>query len=264
MYRRRYGNKSKFQRKFKNTVRTRKVASGKASTNVVKLQRQVSTIRRSLYKKAINCQYISGTNMSLGADFGQFNLTQYASWSPCFGVSVVDGTDNKAYYKNCTIDCRLTLQNSGLYTSETDTVDYTVFLVSLRDEASNVWNQSNGTLTLSSGRDYTDGAVAGMMVRLNPKMFKIHRMKRITTTNFSTGLGFGTAAGPLKPIVKWTWKINPRRSITNPIGDWSALAIDRDPSKNYYVLAFNNNSLADGEAPVFSVYGLHTVQVQGA
>lgn len=259
----RKGFKRNYKRRYGRKIRTRKVAIGSSKTNIVRLQKQISTIRRGLRKKAITVQYQYGVDIpNMTQDFAQVNLTQYASWTPCFGASVVDGTDNRAYYKSATVDCRLSIENL-VNPSELDTLDYTFFLVSLRDEASNIWNQTTGVLTMVNGRDYSTQGVAGMMVRLNPKMFKIHRMKRLTSSNFGTSLGFSTASN-FKPIVKWTWRYAPKRPINNPIGDWSALAIDRDPSKNYYILAFNNNSSVDGTFPQFTVGTIHTVQVQGA
>lgn len=260
----------KFRRGYKKRVagarskiRVKKTAIGNSKTNIVKLNNQVRTIRRTLRKKAENVQYQYGATISdMVSDYCQVGLTQYASWTPIFGTSAVDGTDPKAYYKSLNIDCRLSIENFT-NPSELDTLDYTVFLVSIRDEASNVWNATNGTLTLVAGRDYSNGGIGGVMIRLNPKMFKIHRMKRLTTSNFGAALQYSSAAN-FKPIYKWSWKVRPRHSIVNPIGDWNALTINRDPSKNYYVLCFNNNSSVDGTFPQLMVGSVSTIQVQGA
>lgn len=244
-------------------LKFKKVVKGGTRSNINKLAKTVKSIQKTLAVKAENVQYQQGFNIAnMTQDYVSTCLTQYASWTPCFGASVVDGTDNKAFYRSATIDCRLSIENLT-NPSELDTLDYTIFLVSVRDEASNIASSSNTVLTMVNGRDYTTQGVGGMMVRLNPKMFKIHRMKRLTTTNFGASLQY-SSAGNFKPIVKWTWKVAPRRAITNPIGDWSALVADRDLSKNYYLIAFNNNSSVDGTFPQLEIGTVHTVQVQGA
>jgi len=251
------------KRRYTRKVRTRKVAVGSSKINIVKLQKQVSGISRSLRRKAEMVQYHYGFDQDLSSDYGSFCLTNYASWSPIFGTSSDDGIDPKAYHKSSSVECRLSLEN-GIFT-ETSTIDYTIMLVSLRDEGQNVFNVSTGALSLVSTRDYTNSNLPYAMTRVNPKMFKIHRVKRITQSNMGLGLQSATAAsGTMKPIIRWTWKLNPRSEIINPIGNWTALGCNRDPSKNYFIIAFNNNSGLDAEYPRFSIACVHHVQVQGA
>lgn len=248
--RRRYARKS---------MPTKRVPVGRTRTNLVRLQKQVSSISRSLRRKAENVQYTYGFDQNLSSDYTSMCITNYASWTPIFGTTSDDGTDPKAYHKYTSMDCRLSIGN------ELDTVDYTVMLVSLRDEGQNVFNVATGALSLVNNRDYTNANLGYSQTRVNPKMFKVHKVKRFTTSNFGASLFVPTAAAAgYKPYVKWTWSIKPRTSIVNPIGNWTALGCNRDPSKNYFIIAFNNNSAIDLEYPSLAVACCHTIQVQGA
>lgn len=230
--------------------------------NLSKINKKVNRIEKSLKKSAeiIHCgDYM---NDSMSADVDSYCLTKYSQWTNIFGGSSDDNYNNQAIHKSFGIDCRLSLQN-GLNT-ETDSISYTFFLVSLTDEANNILDLSTGQITLTAGLHYYLNNNGGGAF-INKKMFKILKVKRIEQSNFGQALSVASAgAAGLKPTVRWYWKIQRNSIIKNPTGNWKALPCNRDPSKNLFILGFNNNSGADGEFPNFQYSAVHTIQVDGA
>lgn len=181
------------------------------------------------------------------------NLTNWSLKGAIFGTDNTDwNQSNKIYHKKMTIDCRLTAGN------EYDLIGYRVFLVSIRDGA-NVparWNSGTGGLALTGNQDYASTSFGKAM--LNPRVFKIHKMKSFFTTNY--GANAATTGNAGNQLVKeWKWTIYPRHTVYNPTDNVSNMVTSYDPSKCYYLLIFNDNSSAELEAPVFSAQLYHTI-----
>lgn len=179
-------------------------------------------------------------------------LCDFTSLTPRFGTEADDSNDASAILKSINMHTRVTLENiSGV--NEEETTTFTVFLVSVKDEASNVINATTGFLN-----PMTDGSefyiVAGM-VYLNNKVFKVHKFKRFTLTNHGTLLTAPSAQSQYGTALEWSWKIKPNVKITAPgfggVNDWIQMK-HGDPSSSYYLLFFSDNSGADLENPTFT------------
>lgn len=189
----------------------------------------------------------------IDAPFVYSNLTNWSNKTNVFATSVTDwNQSNKLFHKRMTIDCRITAGN------EYDLIGYRVFLVSLQDNANvpSRWNSGTGGLALVGNEDYVSSSFGKAM--LNPKVFKIHKVKSFFTTNY--GANAGTTGNTGNQLVKeWKWTIYPRHMVYNPTGNVSSMTTSFDPSKCYYILIFNDNTSADLQAPVFSAQLYHTV-----
>lgn len=192
---------------------------------------------------------------SLTAPFYQVNLCNYGGMAPIFGSDADDDNDNKIIHKSFGMDLRVSLENT--INNEENTIGFTTFLVSLRDAATPAFNPTTGVLTLTANTHYYQ--TTGMTL-LNKKFFKIHKIKRFTLTNYGTALTASAAQSQYGSDCRWYWKMSPSALIQNPIGNWSALASALDPSKQYYLLVFNDNTSADGESPALTTNIVHTMK----
>jgi len=188
---------------------------------------------------------------SLTQDFFYFNLTDYAGTVDVFGTAADDVTSNKMTLKEIKIDFRIDAN------TEKDLIGYTVYLVSLKDEASDRLNPSTGVLSLTTAIDYAQ-YLGGAFV--NPKLFTVHRRKYFNTTNMAIATTIPSANNS-KIAYDFSWTIKPNKVIVNPRGNWSALHSSLDPSKCYYLLVFNNNSSADSENPTIQLNEIMKLRV---
>ncbi len=190
-------------------------------------------------------------------DVEVFKLSNISNWSAIFGTGADDGQANAMIHKSMGIDMYLTLENT---VNEPDATQFTIFLVSLKDEFnsnSNNFNNTTGALTLASGFHY---AVSGGLVMINKKVFNIHAVKRRVLTNHGTALTAPSAQTQGGTDMRCYIKYAPRKKIVAPYGNWSALACPGDPSKNYFLLVFNDNSALDLQSPKIQINVVHTVE----
>ena len=223
-------------------------------TAIQTLAKQVKALKTSMKKDQQLISYSQTYDDNVGADLTYFQISRFSNWSDTFGAGGNDDDTNNVIWKSAGIDCYLTHQNTN---DEEENVTYTCFLVSLRDEVGQGYSPATGNLTLTSGQHYV--SLAGMTM-LNKKFFKIHKIKRFTLGNFGQNLNLSAGQKQYGNDMRWYWKIAPNAKIVNPTGDWRLLPASPDPSKAYYVLIFNNNSIADLESPRLKIQMVATVQ----
>jgi len=251
-----YGTKSKFTRRYarKGRGKVAKLAKGKTSS-VQALAKAVSNIQRSLRTHAEYLNYGQKDVLSLTVQPGDaINLNNYYGFTDLFGSSVNDSAQNKIIHKSFGMDFYLTLDNT---IAEPDTTQFTIFLVSLKDEIGYSYNSATGALGLTAGQHYV---MQGGLVLLNKKMFNIHKIKRTVLTNHGTSISAPSAQTQGGTDLRWYWKFSPNKMITNPVGDWKQLSCAQDPSKQYYVLIFNDNSSLDLQNPKLHYNIVHTLK----
>ena len=167
------------------------------------------------------------------------NLTNWAQKGVVFATQSQDWQlTNKLYHKRMTLDCQI---NAG---NERDLIGYRAFLISLRDNANvpSRWNAGTGGIALTNNLDFVQSPAGEAM--LNPKVFKIHKVKTFyTTAQGSTAAATGNAGD--RRVKRWKWNIYPKHTVYNPSGNVYSMITSQDPSKCYYLIIFNNNLAAD-------------------
>lgn len=230
-----------------------KLAKGK-ETKIQTLAKAVKKLQNQNKAEAeyLNCQYgVDGAQIIQPAYIYPLNF--YQGMTPIFGVSADDLEANKIIHKSVGMDIHVTLEN--FLNNEENTIGFTAFLVSLKDDIGSAFNPGTGALTLTANQ--THYSVQGMTL-LNKKMFNIHKVKRFTLTNFNQNLNIAGAQSQFGADRRFYWRQRINKTITNPIGNWKNLSSGNDPSKTYYVLVFNNNTDADFENPQITISAIHT------
>lgn len=221
-------------------------------TAITTLAKAVKSIQLKMKAKTVVTNWGQQFDKELSSDFDQFKLSNYSAWNPIFGAAANDTYANSMIHKGFGLDMYL---NSS---TEPDPIQFTIFLVSLKDEMrANGFNNSNGTLSLSSGFDYY---IQGGLVLLNKKNFNIHSVKRCVLGNNGVGLGSSTAQTQYGTDRRFYMKMRANKKITNIAGDWKALDCSQDPSDNYYLLIFNDNGILDAQNPRVRINVVHTVE----
>jgi len=202
----------------------------------------------------------TGSQVSLSSNPFVLNLSNYNNMAYSFGTGADEVGTNAVIHKGCGIDTYISLENT--VNNEEETVQFTCFLVSLKDEASQIFNlQNNGIVWNSSpGTTNQTHAVAGGIVMLNKRYFNIHKVKRFVLTNHGTALTAPSAQTQYGTDHRWYWKQSINKRITNPGGNWYSLINGADPSKTYLMLVFSDNSTADVESPAITYSVVHTMK----
>ena len=228
----------------RSMARSRPTRFKKLAKSVYRLQRAVSTGGQIIKTK------FSVNDTTASADYFHFPLCNYAGQSMIFGSTTAQTTDRRVKHLSSAIDIFL---NSS---SEDDTIQYTMVIVSLKDIMSTQVNFSNTYLTLTNGLHYE--MINGTCV-MNTEFFNIHYSKRFTLGNNGNGAtGASATSGPGRWDRRFfrIQRIGTRPSA--PIGSWKDMACPRDPSQNFYVILFNDNSVLDLENPGITVNCIHT------
>jgi len=249
-------------RRVKGGKTVAKMAKGKV-TSIQALAKAVKGLQRKNRSEAdyINLRQIA-TNQNIGGAVAtpyQLNLCNYVNMGFCFGTALSDTEDNRMVHKSFGIDGYVSLENS--VNDEENTVGFSMYLVSLKDAATQIFSPATGTLVLTDGVTHSDNGKG--MTLLNKKFFKIHKSKRFFLSNHGTALAQPSAQTQYGTDHRFYMKWSPNSLITNPSGNWQALASALDPSKQYYLLIFNDNTTADLESPCISYSIVHTVKTLG-
>ena len=248
-----YGAKRKYQRKRKTTVA--KMAKGK-TTSIQALAKSVRSLQLANKKQHQYQNYtVSESNVQLTNPFNAFNLCNFSGMTPIFGIDGDDDNNYKAVHQSYGMDCYLTLEHPA--SNEENTTQFTIFLVSLKDDIGDAFNPATGALTLTSALHYYQ---QNGLCMLNKKCFNILKVMRKTLTNFGTSLGTAAAQSQHGVDCRFYIKQSPRSVITNVKGDWKQLSSAQDPSKQHYLLIFNDNSSLDGEYPTLTYNRVHTMK----
>lgn len=252
-----YGTKGKYTRRYARKGRASKVvrmAKGKVS-NVQALAKAVSSLKRSMRTQHQYLNYSQGSSaLALTGDVQILNLSAYSAWNPLFGTTANDATDNRAVHSSFGLDMYFNCAN------EIDRIGFTVFLVSLKDSIGSAFTASSGALSLVNGDHY---AMINGQALLNKKVFTIHKTKRFELSNNGTALTAPSAQTQFGTDRRFYWKCRVNKMIINPTGDWKSMSSAQDPSKNYYLLVFNDNSAIDLQNPTLSYAVVHTIKTVG-
>jgi len=258
-YTKRRGTGRKPMRRGIRTTRTAKPSGA----NMARLQKQVNRIARAV-RKVPQTHYVtySKSDLAMGRQYMAINLSNYSTggnsqtvqtygytYRPAgaltFGSTTADLESNRIYDKSMTIQLKFSCGN------ELSNVNYTMFLVSLKDSANDgdMWDPTTGDLELVPGTHYTPSVSSTLgQVMINRKCFNIHYYKRFTIGNNGSALTSATARGQLLSERIFTLKKKLGNWIYNPTGDvWGNMATARDPSKQYYLLIFNDDNAGDLE-----------------
>lgn len=231
-----------------------------SSKPVVKsLVTQVAKIKKQL-KQGTEIQHLYGSySTTVAADYYALNLCNYNALVGCFGSS---GNDynfvNKWKSNYFLIDLMLNANN------EPNDVNMSLYIVSLKDSASRLYDKASGVLTLASVNDYIMNTASSLAQTLvNPKEFNVHWSKKLIIGNNNIA-GFaptGTGDDTVKNTYRKLIKIRTGHMVYNPISDVKSLTCDQDPSKQYYLLVFNDNIATDVESPSINVTLMHSITV---
>lgn len=216
------------------------------STSMTTVLKQIKSIKKRIgptQDVMLKQQFDGG----IGSRYNAFNLCNYSNMTPVFGADASDVNQASARIKWHQLIGRVSLEN-GL-ASEEESVTCSMFLVSFKNLAntSSVWSSLSGTLNLTEDLHYTwlDGHVL-----LNKRMFKIHAARYFTLTNNGTTLGLSSAQTQSGTDYGFNFKLYPNDLITNvDDGDWKNEQTGKVPSRQHYLIVFNNNNGIDGEFP---------------
>lgn len=219
---------------------------------VASLSKAVSKLNKISYDKTTLSGLYSGITLGTLATSSapaQFQLILPSVGAPIWGNDTADlSTTNKAYLNSVNVKMSIRQNN------EPDLINYTVFLVSLKDEINDpaVFNPSTGGLTLTSGIHYVNwGSANASQVMLSPRAFNVHK----TWRTFTGGKVGGQTTQPA--IRSHDFSFVPKKKLyENPLGNLffnSSYGTPKDPSQCYYLLAFNDNATVDTENPLADV-----------
>lgn len=224
------------------SIRPRKTAITKLATAVRRLQ---------LKQRSDKSSYQLGFSVTqaVAQDYNYISLSNPFAYSSIFSTSnkTEDFAVSKTKHISTGID--MTVDHSVAGFDETGNVQYTCFLVSLKDQIGSAFNPSTGAITLIPNQHYhkTEG-----MVLLNKSCFNIHAIKRFNLGNNGEDLAFDSS-NPYGTMKRWYMKVAPRCLVENPVGSIYDMQSANDPSKTYYLILFNNNSILDGQFPDWKI-----------
>lgn len=227
----------------------------KPATAITTLAKAVKALQLKNKREKIVLNYQTSYNSGVSGDVEIFPLSRIsATWNRIFGAGANDETANAMIHKSIGLDMYLSLENT---VNEPDTTQFTMFLVSLKDEFGDQLNLTTGNITLSNGFHYT---INGGLVMINKKCFNIHGIKRKVLTNHGTALSAPSAQTQSGTDFRCYMKVRPNARVNSPYGDWKQLNCPADPSKNYFLLVFNDNSVLDLQNPNIRINVVHTVE----
>lgn len=248
-----FGIKSKYKRKYARKSRVSKMAKGKFSKIQV-LAKAVKSLQRASRRNVEYLNYRVVDNPTIAADYTSIPLSNYSAWQDIFGSSSNDDTANKMIHKSFGMDCYLSLENT---VNEPDTTQFTIFLVTLKDNIGSAYSPASSALSLTPNTHYS---ISGGMVLLNKKVFTIHKVIRKVLTNHGTSLANPSAQTQSGTDYRFYIKHRANHLVTNPTGDWKSMGGSPDASKAMYLLIFNDNSTLDLQNPKFTYNVVHTVK----
>lgn len=216
------------------------------------LAKRVAGISRTLRKAT---EWSDWTQERLGVDavapFQQFHINNYSTWLPTFLNGMSSATSQGTLQEVTWVNSKLTMDFN--LKADYANITYTVFLVQLKDQfRNNQYDDTTGTITLTAGVHYnsTEG-----MTMLNKRFFVIRGVRKFTLGNFGVNPAtVGDAGGSIDDYKRITFALRPNKKVIRQeagrrligfVGTPAQEALpDPDPSKNYYVLVFNNDASA--------------------
>lgn len=222
----------------------------KKATTLPKLAKQVRSLQRYVKRDQLYLNYSqTWANSTVSSTYTAFHLNDFSSWGRIFGTTANDDVANGIIWKSSGLDMKFTTGN------EPANVNFTVMLLQCKDAAKPLIG-STGALTLTNGdTHYTQSG----LTMVNKKFFNILRIKRFSLGNNGQTASQSTAQTQFGTDRRYYMKISPNKKIVNPTGDWKNLTQSLDPSGNYYLVVFNDNSALDLESPDVTMNAVHTV-----
>lgn len=242
------------------------------------LARRVAALARQVRKipQTYHLGYALQTQ-EMSADYVAVNLCNYTPTQTTLGgvngtttnpgASLLFGTQADDLESNRIIDQSLSCQLKISANTETDNITYTCYLVSLKDAMNQrqVFNPDTGALDLVPNVHYWVSSLAAGtlgMVQLNPKCFNIKRRWKFTIGNNGQALTIASAVGGIASQKTIYFNVPMRQTITNIAGDvYGNMATARDPSKQYYLLMFNDDRALDVAVQKYDFHAVRTVKV---
>lgn len=209
-----------------------------------KAYKQLNRLKRMVKNEVTYCHLTRERSENISSPYLSLGCDQFQNFVNIFGTLSNDEETNKAQHYRDRFDIEVSLENT--INNEESTIQFTAYLVSLKDQIGPAFNASTGALTLTDGLHYT---ITGGQAYVNPNCFVIHKRKTFTLTNYGTDLGTSAAQTQYGTRMRWNWNLYRKGIINNIQGDWVSQQPYR-PSLNAYVLIFNDNSLVDAESPV--------------
>lgn len=228
----------------------KRMAKGK-STSITKLAKSIVSLQRqvrSTHKYLNFAQTWNGAGVQSNYTF--FPLSKFSAWSLVFGTTANDTNFNTVHWSSSFIDMKIDIGN------EPANVNFTVMLLKCKDVAKGLID-SNGDLSLIGGDAfYTQSG----LTLVNRKYFSVLATRRFSLGNHGQASSTATAQTQYGTDRRYTFKLRPNKKIVNPSGDWINMNQCQDPSGNYYLVVFNDNSALDLEFPQVWMNAIHTIR----
>lgn len=237
-------------RRTKRSTNIKRLAKGKETT-ITTLAKSIRSLQRQFKKDQEYLNYAqTWVDQNVSSTYTALHLNDFSSWGRIFGTSSNDDTQNAVIWKSSGFDMKFDIGNEPANTN------FTVMLLHCKDTAKGLINAS-GVIALTAGdTHYTQSG----LTMVNKKYFNILKIKRFSLGNNGQSASASTAQTQFGIDRRYYMKIRPNKKITNPNGDWKNLTQSLDPSGNYYLVIFNDNSALDLEYPHITMNAVHTVQ----
>lgn len=232
----------------RRVVMKRKRVYRRKATTTVALARKVKYLARQMRQKSPPLLLTRSFTTGMASPLVSYGLDQYPSMTPVFGTAADDMECNRVLDKSDVMDITVTLESP--VNNEEETINFTAYIVQLKDAIGG--NYTGGALALTNSIHYVSAPNPGGHALLNLKYFKILKSKKFTLTNYGTALGASAAQSQYGTSRRWTWKLNQKRLIQNPTGNFGAQA-PVDPSQARFLIVFTDNSIVDAESPTIYV-----------
>jgi len=224
--------------------------------SIAKLAKQVKALTKESAQKTIPLWLRSdGANLTtnLTAPLTIQYMSKFSQDQPIFGTDPNDLLGSKVLMKSINFKIDVRLEN--LSETEEETQNIELYCVSLKDEANDIFNQATGIISpVADVHYYRYGNICNMISFVNKKYFNVHYHERFTLTNYGSSLGSGGAQTLDGTDRRIDFKLPINKVIEAPLSNvanqsWKLLDCPRDPSENYFLLWFNDNSALDLEYP---------------
>lgn len=240
-------------------VRRLRTKTAKKST-VAALKRDVKMLKKDVRDRTQIHHLASEINSTLGSASGAqmfvANLCNWSAATPIFGSSNTDvDLANSYVHRGFGLDVYVTNND------ESQQINYTAFLVSLKDNIGSAFDPNTGALTLTNPLHFYNNSSPVALTMLNKNCFNIHKIKRFTLGNMGVGQTVNGLQTQYGNAIRWYWKIRADKKVSCPTQSMKTQQSSLDPSKNYYLLISNDNSTLDLEVPIVRGTIVHSIQV---
>lgn len=189
-------------------MRGRKIQVKKPAkkTAIAAVVRDVKRLKQDARDRTQMHHLASEINATVGASSGaQMFIANLCNWSaatPIFGSSTTDvDLANSYLHRGFGLDVYVTNNN------ESENINYTAFLVSLKDNIGSAFDPNTGTLTVTNPLHFYNNSSPCALTMLNKNCFNIHKIKRFTLGNMGVGQSVNGLQTQSGNSIRWYWKI---------------------------------------------------------